>query len=136
MVDNKTKKEKPQEPRHADPATIKCKVHRTNVDPQNELVPITVNAVGRTNGKKQFVPKTEINLTQVQINILRAAVEEHDHLIPDESGIYQAADPLKMARNYYPGCDVKWDKTTGHIRAFKRVPNYIVEIAPPGGFQP
>ena len=123
MADDKKKAEK----RNSDPATIKCKVHRQNTDPQNALVPITVNAVGRANGKKVFIPGTVVNLTQAQANILRDSAEEHEHKIPDESGIYQSANPVKTAADYYPGCEISQDQRTGRLTAYKKVPHYIIE---------
>ncbi len=125
MADDKAK-EAPQKTRHADPATIKCRVHRTNCAQTNEMIPITVNAVGRVNGKKVFVPKSLVTLTQAQVNNLKDAREDIEILLAEDSAVYQNANPVQAAQALYPGYRIIKDPVTGFITAVKEVPNYIV----------
>ncbi len=131
---------KPQKAETAPPAKakklngnlIRCKVHRRNCDETNAMIPITVNTCNlKTGGKKIFVPGTEVMLTPTHIEILKlGAVEPHDIIIPGESGIYQAADPLAAAAANYPGYTIHRDKIDGTLHATMDVPNYIVEVLP------
>ncbi len=135
MVDDKAK-EVPQKQRNADPATIKCMVHRLNCDESNAKIPITVNAVGRMNGKKVFAPGEVVNLTQAQYNNLVDAVDEPEILIQEESGIYDSSDPMKAAQSRYPGFKIIKNPETGFITATKRDPHYSIErVVKGGGFQ-
>ena len=134
MADDK-KKEAPQKQRHADPATIKCKVHRLNCDPTNAMVPITVNAVGRPNGRKVFVPGTMVNLSQAQVNNLTDAVDEFVIPIQEDSAIYESPTPMRAAQNQYPDHRITRDPATGVITATKLQPNYSIEREAPGGVQ-
>ncbi|KKL91240.1 hypothetical protein LCGC14_1896660 [marine sediment metagenome] len=132
MADDK-KKETPQKQQHADPATIKCRVHRLNCDPTNAKVPITVNAVGRPNGKKIFAPGSMVTLSQAQVNNLVDAVDEFVIPIQEDSAIHESLNPLKAAQNQYPDHKISRDPTTGVITATKLEPHYSIEREAPGG---
>jgi hypothetical protein len=134
MADNKEKTAS-QKQQHADPATIKCKVHRLNCDPTNAMIPITVNAIGRPGGgRKEFRPGDVVNLSQAQVNNLEDAVDEPEVLIPEGSGVYEKGDPVQAAQAQYPGYRIVKDPATGFITATKRVPHFSIERAPRGGF--
>lgn len=108
---------------------IKCKVHRTNTDPDNKDIPIVVNAVGSAIGRKVFAPGQIVDLNPTQIDILQNAIEEHEIPIADDSGIYESANPKRLAEQYYPGYSARIDTITGQITMVKRIPNYIIERA-------
>ena len=110
------------------PGTIRCKVHRTNCAEENMMIPIIVNPCSaKLGGKKIFVPGEEVELTKAQYEILKDAKEPHDIIIPPDSGIYNAPDPLKSARANYPGYSIARDPNDGRLHATMSVPNYIIE---------
>lgn len=119
--------EKPKAPIKPLECNIKCRVTRTNVDPDNANVPISVIVNDRKN-KREFQPGQIVQLSQGHINVLRDAVEETRLVLPDDSGIYKAENPLALARSQYPDMDAQFDPSTGGITCTRRQPNYIVEI--------
>ena len=108
---------------------IRCMVHHANAAPENKEMPIIVNDMGSPNGKRIIQPGKPTDLTRAQVNVLRDSVEEHNFPIPFESGIYEVGNPRKAAEGLYPGHQINVDRATGQVFAWKRVPNYIVEIA-------
>jgi len=105
---------------------IKCRVTRTNIDPDNAAVPISVCVNDRKN-KREFNPGQVVGLSQAHIDVLRNSVEETKIVIPADSGVYEASDPLAVARNQYPDMTPSHDLQTGEIVCIRRAPNYIVE---------
>lgn len=107
----------------------KVKVHRANVEPENASLPITVNVIGppELGGKKIFAPGTPVELTLPQINVLKTPVET-EFVIPDTSGIYEERNPKQAARAQFPDFEIKQDKVTGQLIAFKSTPNYFVDF--------
>ena len=105
---------------------INCRVTRTNVDPDNAMVPIMVCVNDRKN-KREFSPGQIVKLSQAHIDVLRNSVEETRLIIPGDSGIYESANPLAIARNQYPDMMPSYDPQTGEIVCTRRVPNYVVE---------
>lgn len=106
---------------------IKCRVHRSNCDPDNRDMPIsiTVNTISK---KKVFWPGEEVLLTKSHINVLKDSVEENRILIPPESGIYASKDPIAVARNFYPAMRPEVNPSDNTISMISRIPNYIIEL--------
>jgi len=105
---------------------IRCRVTRTNVDPDNANIPITVIVNDRKN-KREFLPGQEVLLSKAHVDALRMSVEETRLVIPDDSGIYQSSDPMALARNQYPEMIPELDPMTGQIVMTRKISNYIVE---------
>lgn len=106
---------------------IKCKVYRSNIDPDNKDNPIQVTANVISN-KRVFWPGEEVSLTQTHINILRDSVEETRIPIPAESGIYASKDPVAVAKNFYPSMTAEISQMDGTITMVSKIPNYIIEM--------
>jgi len=104
----------------------KVRVHRNNVDQDNADMIISV-CVNDAKNRKKFQPGEEIVLSKAEIETLRNSVEETRLYIPPDSGIYQAKDPLSVARNQYPGMRPELDRVTGQIVMVSRTPNYVIE---------
>ena len=118
--------EEPKEPVKPLVCNIKCRVTRTNIDPDNANLKITATVNDRKN-KREFYPGQEVMLSRGHIDVLKNSVEETRFHIPGDSGIYESRDPLAMARNQYPSMTASIDPLTGQIIMTRRVPNYIVE---------
>jgi len=106
---------------------IKCRVHRSNCDPDNRDMPISVT-VNSISNKKVFWPGEEVLLTKAHINVLKDSVEENRILIPPESGIYASKDPIAVARNFYPTMRPEVNPSDNTISMISRIPNYIIEL--------
>ncbi len=104
----------------------KCRVYRSNCDPDNRDMPISVTPNSITN-RKTFWPGEEVELAQAHINILKDSVEEITIAIPPESGIYASKDPVAVARNFYPDMQAEVSRVDNTICMRKRIPNYILE---------
>ena len=111
-----------------DPRKIvkKVMVNRMNVDEKNQHLEIVVNDLGMAGGRKSFYPGQEVELTMVQINILKDAVERTRIDIPAGSGVYEAENPLMAARTQFPGFRAVSDRHTGMIYAERTRPNYTI----------
>lgn len=107
---------------------IKCRVHRSNCDPDNKDMPISVT-VNSISNKKTFWPGEEIELTQSHINVLKDSVEEVRLPIPPESGIYASKDPIAVAKNFFPSMTPEVNPVDNTITMISRTPNYIVELS-------
>jgi len=107
---------------------IKCSVHRSNCDPENRDMPISVT-VNSSSNKKVFWPGEEVELSQAHINVLKDSVEEVRIPIPPESGVYSSKDPVAVAKNYYPSMKAVINPMDNTITMVSKVPNYIVEIS-------
>jgi len=107
---------------------VKVIVHRLNVDDDNKDLPITVNDLGDPNGRIVFSPGKPVDLTEAQLNILRDSVEESEITVPEGSGMYETANPLKIAEDNFPGFTASRDRETGLIKLRRRVPNFMIEI--------
>lgn len=105
---------------------IKCRVTRTNIDPDNANMVITTTVNHRKN-KREFLPGQEVLLSRAHVDVLRRSVEETKLYIQEDSGIYESRDPMAMARSQYPGMIAEICPLTGQIAMVRRVPNYIVE---------
>lgn len=106
----------------------KVRVHRLNVDESNKELIITVNDLGDTrHGKKEFIPGQEVELTQAQINILRAAVERQEITLDTYSGVHTESNPLMAAEKQFPGFKAHYDRHTGSVIVVKETPNYSIE---------
>ena len=106
---------------------IKCRVHRSNCDPDNKDMPISVTPNSISN-RKTFWPGEEVELTQAHIDILKNSVEEVRLTIPPESGIYAAKDPIAVAKNFYPAMTAEVSQMDNTISMISRTPNYILEM--------
>lgn len=105
-------------------------VNRLNVDTENQDLEIVVNDLGGHNGRKAFSPGQEVDLTLVQIGILKDAVERHHIDIGPDSGVYSESNPLNAARQQFPGFTIKQHPISGMLFAEKRRPNYsITEVS-------
>ncbi len=120
------KEEATQKPNKKEVIKKKYRIYRSNVDPDNKDIPISINA-NTTAGKKQFSPGEEVELSDTQISILRDAVDETMIQIPLESGIYTSNNPAALAKNLYPSMVPYTDPATGGITMVNRSPNYIIE---------
>jgi hypothetical protein len=107
---------------------VKCRVYRSNVDPDNRDMPISVTVNSIAN-KKTFWPGEEVLLSEAHINVLKDSVEESRIHIPAESGIYASKDPVAVARNFYPSMKAEVDPVDNTISMVSRVPNFLVEIS-------
>lgn len=107
---------------------VKCRVYRSNVDPDNRDMPISVT-VNSISNKKTFWPGEEVLLSEAHINVLKDSVEESRIHIPAESGIYASKDPVAVARNFYPSMKAEVDPVDNTISMVSRVPNFLVEIS-------
>ena len=108
------------------PKTKKVKIYRSSGAPENQDLVISV-CVNNPKNRKKFYPGEEVELTITEIDVLRNSVEENALFIPPDSGIYQAKEPLSVARNQYPGMAAGYDHVTGLIKMVKRTPNYMIE---------
>lgn len=106
----------------------KVKVYRR--DKLNENMPIVVCHNSSIN-KKEFMSGDEVELTQSEISILEDARIEHRIDIPDNSGIYEASNPMLEAQKQNPGFEAKVDIKTGTIYLQKSDPIYIVQRVNP-----
>ena len=104
--------------------TYKVKVYRR--DKLNETMPITV-CHNDSHNKKEFMSGAEVELTQSEIDILKDARIEHRFDLPDNSGIYEASNPLFEAQKQNPGMEAKIDHRTGSIYLQKSEPIYIIQ---------
>ena len=120
----KTVKTAPSKPEKA--KRIKCRIHRSNVDPDNRDLPISIT-VNTPHNKKVFWPGQEVELTESQLGVLKDAVEEVRITIPPESGVYESRDPVALAKSYYPNMSPEIDRATGQITMLSRIPNFIIE---------
>jgi hypothetical protein len=107
---------------------VKCRVYRSNVDPDNRDMPISVT-VNSISNKKIFWPGEEVELSEAHINVLKDSVEETRIHIPPESGIYASKDPIAVARNFYPNMKAEVNPMDNTISMVSRVPNFLVEIS-------
>ena len=114
-------------PKRVKDKLIKCRVYRSNVDPDNRDMHISVTHNSLAH-KKIFWPGEEVELTEGQINILKDSVEENRLFIPAESGIYASKDPIAVAKNFYPNMRAEVNPTDNTISMISRVPNFIVEL--------
>jgi len=120
------------ETKAADPRTVikRVIVNRLNVDTENQDLEIVVNDLGGRNGRKAFSPGQEVDLTLVQISILKDAVERHHIDIGPDSGVYSEDNPVTAARRQFPGFTIKRHPITGMLYAEKHRPNYsITEVS-------
>lgn len=105
-------------------------VSRLNVDTENQDLEIVVNDLGAPSGRKSFFPGQEVDLSLVQIGILKDAVERNHIDIPAGSGVYEDSNPMDAARQMFPGFTIKQNSHTGGLYAEKHRPNYaIVEVS-------
>ncbi len=104
----------------------KYRVHRSNVDPDNRDLIITVTANSIAN-RKVFWPGEEVELSSTQVDILKNSIEEIKLVIPPESGIYLTANPVTAAQSQYPDMSPEIDRSTNTISMVKRIPNYVIE---------
>lgn len=113
-----------------DPRKQKYKVivNRLNVAEGNQDLVIVVNDLGVVNGRISFYPGQEVELTQVQIDILKEAVEVNHIDIPPGSGVYSSVDPVAAVQAAHPGFVVKRNHRTGGLFAEKVRPNYSINI--------
>ncbi len=94
--------------------------------------PIPVNDLGDlAHGRAVCYPNQESILSQVQINILRDAVERHAVEVPEGSGIYEELDPLRAAQTQFPGHNAAWDRNTNRIMLRKDRPRFAVNVIGP-----
>lgn len=108
------------------------KVHPLQAEGTDRGNPIPVNDVGdHAHGRAVCYPNKEGVLSQVQINILRDSVERFYLEVPEDSGIHEEANPIKMAEKQYPGFTARIDKMTQRLIVFKDKPRFSVEVLRP-----
>lgn len=105
---------------------IKCRVYRSNVDPDNKDMPISVT-VNNISNKKIFWPGEEVLLSQAHIDVLKNSIDSVRIPIPAESGIYSSANPEAVARNFYPSMMVERNRIDNTIIMTSKTPNFIIE---------
>lgn len=103
----------------------KVTVYWANADPDNKSNPIVVNCVGRY-GKKVIVPGVPLWLHERHIARLKDAVIETELQVPEGSGIYSAANPLRAAENQNPGMKARQDPATGLVYLVKRTVQFVI----------
>lgn len=108
------------------PKSIKCRVYRANVDPDNKDMPISVT-VNSLSNKKTFWPGEEVELSLSHVAVLKNSVEETRIQIPPESGIYASKDPVAVAKNFYPSMVPEVSQIDNTISMVSKIPNYIIE---------
>lgn len=105
----------------------KVKVYRLRVDENNKNLPVTV-CVNDISTKREFYPGTIVELDDVQIQSLRDARLEQRVQVPADSGIYEAANPLREAERVYGnGMTAKFDPADGTIWVEKFEDTYLIE---------
>jgi hypothetical protein len=104
----------------------KYRVHRSNCDPDNKdvLISVTFNTAAN---RMAFWPGEEVELTESQVNVLKNSVEEVRIVLPPESGVYSSENPLVVAKSFYPNMQAELDRSTNLITMVQRTPNYIIE---------
>jgi hypothetical protein len=103
----------------------KVTVYWANADPDNKSNPIVVNCVGKY-GKKVIVPGVPVWLHERHIARLNDAVIETELQVPEGSGIYSVANPLRAAENQNPGMRARQDPATGLVYLVKRTVQYVI----------
>lgn len=108
------------------------KVHPLQAEGSERGNAIPVNDLGDpAHGRAVCYPNKKGVLSLTQINILRESVERFSLQIPDDSGIHEEANPIKMAEKQYPGFTAQVDKVTQQLIVFKDKPRFSVEILGP-----
>ena len=123
----KSEEVKPKKVGFKNMPTRKYIIHRTNCDPDNKNLPISIT-VNNIANKKVFWPGVEVELNESQIGVLKDSVEETKLDIPMESGIYESQNPMALAQSFYPNMIARRSEVTGIITMVQRTPNYIIEI--------
>ena len=109
-----------------------CKVYRLNSQGDDRNNPIPVNDLGDLrHGRAYAIPGQLSILSLVQINILREAVVYHNIPVPEDSGIYEEANPLKAAEKQFPKFKAVRDRNSNLIFLVKEDPQFSVEIVKP-----
>ena len=124
--EQKTVKEDPRNQR------FYCKVYRLNSQGEDKNNPIPVNDLGdHRHGRAFAIPGQETILSKVQINILKDAVVYHNIKVPEDSGVYDAPDPLRAAEKQFPKFKAMYDRHSGKIVLVKKEPQFSVEVLKP-----
>jgi len=111
---------------------FRVKVNHLLAEGKSRDNPIPVNDLGdQAHGRAVCYPNQPAILSQVQINILKQAVEKSRVVMAEDSGIFETANPLKAAEKQNPGFKAVNDKTTGHIILERNRPRFSVEIIGP-----
>jgi len=107
-------------------------VHHLDMEGKAKEAPIPVNDLGdHAHGKAVCYPGKESILSQVQVNILKDAIEPIIVSVPEGSGIYAEADPLKSAESHFPLFKASRDRATGLIRLTRHKERFSVNILGP-----
>jgi len=94
--------------------------------------PIPVNDLGDlAHGRAVCWPNRETILSQAQINILKDAVERFAIPVPEGSGIYEEADPLRAAQTQFPSYKAQYDPSTGQIMLHKERARFAINVIRP-----
>lgn len=113
------------------PTAYWCRVHHLDMDAENkDRVPITV-CVNDPSRVKVLRPWEKVVLEADEIRALRDAATTTRILIPMDSALYQASDPINEARKHYPGHTIERDRRTGAMYAVRNQPRFLVEIVEP-----
>lgn len=115
-----------QPPKHTGPKEFMVRVYRLNEEKENADFPIAINVIGHK--RRVITPGKEEKLLDYHIEVLRNAVNETVIEIPQESGIYEAANPVAVAESNYPGFKASVDQEDGSITITKRQPRFSVEV--------
>lgn len=132
MADDK--KSKVEEPKVEDPRKLyfRVKVNHLIAEGKSRENPIPVNDLGdQAHGRAVCYPNQEAILSQVQINILKEAVERTRMAVPEDSGILEETNPIAAAKKQFPGYDAVRDSVTGGVILVKERPRFAVEVIGP-----
>ena len=93
---------------------------------------IVVHDLGdEAHGLAVCYPNRPAILSQVQINILKEAVERYEIAVPETSGIYQEPDPLSAAKAQFPQFQAIKDRATGSIKLIRERARFAVNVTGP-----
>lgn len=101
----------------------KVKVYRMD---QNRDEPIRLCVNDRKN-RKVFWPGQEVVLTESEIQALKDSVEPKRIEIPEDSEIYQQADPRLAAMQRNPGWDAEYDLLQGVVYLTSTSPLFVIQ---------
>ncbi len=117
----------PKDPEGLRKRMVKCKVVWSEAYGEDRyILPIPVNDMdGSRKPPKHIMPDTLVELTEVEVRILEQAVSDVQIPIPMNSGIMRASDPVKFAKDYYPGFEIE-GVDFGRYYAVRKVPRFYV----------
>lgn len=107
-------------------------VHHLDMEGAAKDSPIPVNDLGdHAHGKAICFPGKETILSAVQVNILKDAIEPIMVSVPEGSGIYAEANPLRAAEAQFPLFVASRDRATGLIKLTRHKERFSVNVLGP-----